>query len=120
VAGRFPLYTDASIHGPLVDALIEHGWDVLRAVDAFPEGTEDLIHFEEATRLGRVLVANDSDMKALAERWLDEGRTFPGLLWWPPKQYGRMSVSDIVEIFEELARQDEPFAYPIIYIKPRA
>jgi len=48
VAGRFPLYTDADIHGPVVAALRRAGWDVLRAVDAFPEGTQDLLHFERA------------------------------------------------------------------------
>jgi hypothetical protein len=118
VAGRFPLYTDTDVHGPLVEALIRRGWDLVRGIDTFPEGTDDRDHFEEASRLGRVLVANDSDMKALAERWLDEGRTFSGLVWWPRKQYARMSVSDIVSAFEELARRDEPFAYRIFYLKP--
>ena len=41
MAGRFPLYTDADIHGPLVEALIRRGWNVLRAVEEFPEGTQD-------------------------------------------------------------------------------
>ena len=58
---RFPLYTDADIKGALVDALILCGWDVLRAVDAFPEATLDDVHFEHAARLGRVLVAHDAD-----------------------------------------------------------
>lgn len=115
---RFPLYTDADIHGHLVDALVQKGWDVLRAIDRFRQGTDDSIHFEEAVRLGRVLVANDADMKALAERWLNQGRRFPGLVWWPRKQYATMSVSQLVDCFEALARQHEPFAaYPIIFIK---
>ena len=118
--GRFPLYTDADIHGPLVDALVQKGWDVLRAIDRFPQGTDDSIHFEEAVRLGRVLVANDSDMKALAERWLSEGRRFHGLVWWPRKQYASMSVSQVADCFETLAQQHEPFAeYPIVFIKHR-
>jgi hypothetical protein len=58
VAGRFPLYTDADVHGPLVDALIRVGWDVLRAVGAFPEGTDDDVHFERAVQLDRVMVSN--------------------------------------------------------------
>ena len=40
MAGRFPLYTDADVYGPLVEMLVRRGWDVVRAVDAFPEGTE--------------------------------------------------------------------------------
>jgi hypothetical protein len=118
VPGRFPLYTDADIHGPLIDELIRKGWNVLRAIDRFPEGTADSVHFEEAARLGRVLVANDSEMKALAERWLSEDRRFTGLVWWPRKQYAVMSVSQIVECFEALAAQDGPFgAHPIVFIR---
>jgi hypothetical protein len=93
---------------------------VLRAVDRFRQATDDVIHFDEAVRQRRVLVSNDSDMKLLAEKRLGEGRSLPGLVWWPRKHYARMSVSEIVERFEELARQDGPFArYPIIHIKPR-
>lgn len=50
--GRFPLYTDADIHGPLVAALIRKGWDVLRAIDRFRQGSDDSIHFEEAAGKG--------------------------------------------------------------------
>jgi hypothetical protein len=120
VAGRFPVYTDADVHGPVVEALVQGGWDVLRAVDRFRQGTSDLVHFEEAVRLHRVLVSNDSDMKALAEKWLDEGRPFPGLVWWPRKHYAPMSSSDILWALEELASQDAPFgAYPIVHLAPR-
>ena len=48
MAGRFPLYTDADIHGPVVDALIDAAWDVLRAIDALPEGTLDGPHLAAA------------------------------------------------------------------------
>jgi hypothetical protein len=73
VPGRFPLYTDADIHGPLVEALVRDGWDVLRAIDRFPEGTTDYVHFDEAVRLSRVLVANESDMKAQYASMTAEG-----------------------------------------------
>ena len=58
-----------------------------------------------------MLVSNDSDMKVLAEKWLDEGRFFPGLVWWPRKHYARMSITDILGAFEELASQDDPFGH---------
>ena len=45
-AGRFPLYTDADVKGPLVKALVSRGWDIVRAVDVHPEKTNDPIHFE--------------------------------------------------------------------------
>lgn len=108
MAGRFPLYTDADIHGPVVEGLRRRGWDIMRAVDRFPERTADPVHFAEAAHLGRVLVSNDSDMRAIAEQWLQESRAFAGLVWWPRKHYARMSTSDILEAFEELARRDSP------------
>jgi hypothetical protein len=78
VTGRFPLYTDADIHGPVVDALIDAGWDVLRAIDALPEGTPDPIHFERAAREGRVYVANDRRIEPIAYDWLRRGQAFRG------------------------------------------
>ena len=62
MAGRFPLYTDADIRGHLVKAFIERGWDVVRAIDLFPEATPDLQHFEKAAELDRVLVTNTSPL----------------------------------------------------------
>ena len=117
--GRFPLYTDADIHGPLVEALVREGWNVLRAIDRFPEGTEDDVRFDEAVRLGRVLVANDSDMKALAERRLGEGRRFPRPVVVAAQAIPSMTVAGIVQRFEDLAPLAHPFGvYPIVYIKP--
>jgi hypothetical protein len=33
VGGRFPLFTDACVNGHLVGALIQNGWDLVRAID---------------------------------------------------------------------------------------
>ena len=62
MAGRFPLYTDADVNGPVVHALVDRAWDVLRAIDAFPEGAGDEVHFAHAARENRVMVANDIDV----------------------------------------------------------
>lgn len=119
MAGRFPLYTDADIQGAVVKALRRHGWDVLRAIEAFPEGTLDLPHFERAVAERRVLVTNDEDQKQIARQWYRVGRPFPGLIWWPQAQYRLMRPGDFVARFEELAEQADPFAaYPIIHLKP--
>ncbi len=119
MAGRFRLYADANIHGPVVDGLLRRGWDIVRAVDACPEGTDDEIHFARAAAQGRVVVSNDVDMKNLAEKWFDEERRFTGLIWWPKEHHRRMRVGDFLEAFEELATQDDPFRpYPIIHVKP--
>jgi hypothetical protein len=114
---RRPVYTDADVHGPIVEGLIRRGWDVMRAVDAHPEATSDLVHFEHAVRLGRVLIANDKHMKAIAEQWIATGRTFPGLVWWPRKSYAVMSNAEILDALEELARTPQAFVYPIEYLK---
>ena len=116
---RSPVYTDADLHGPIVDGLLGRGWDVIRAVDAEPEATDDIVHFEHAARLGRVLIANDKHMKAIAEQWIAEGRSFPGLIWWPRKSYAIMSNAEILDAIEEVARKPDAFAYPIEYIKRR-
>jgi hypothetical protein len=87
VAGRFPLYTDVDVRGPLIKALIKAGWDIVRAIDTFPQRTRDLIHFEGAAALGRVLVTNDEDYEVTADQWYRAERSFPGLIAWPQKVY---------------------------------
>lgn len=119
MAGRFPLYTDADVRGKVVKGLKQLGWDVLRAIDAFPERTKDLPHFERAVALGRVLVTNDEDHDVIADQWYRAGRPFPGVIAWRQKLYTQMSNGEILEYFESLARQDNPFAgYPILHLKP--
>ena len=121
MAGRFPLYTDTDVDGPVVKALKIVGWDVLRGIEAYPEKTSDLVHFQRAAQEGRVLVSNDTDMLVLAEQWFAEGRPFAGLIWWPRGHYRRMSPGDFCDAFEELAAQDDPFgAYSIVHLKPRS
>ena len=119
MAGRFPLYTDADVQGPVIKALTQAGWDVLRAVDVYPEGTGDLPHFERAAQLGRVLVTNDDDQKQIAIRWYVEHRSFVGVVWWPQQQYRVMRPGEFLARFEEYAAQDDPFAaFPILQLKP--
>lgn len=116
--GRWPLYTDADIRGPLVEALIQKGWDVLRAVDAYPERTRDPIHFERAAQDGRVLVSYDTDQVKFAIRWIEEGRPFRGLLTWPQLYHRRFTETAFVASFERMAAEEDPFpaAYPIRYL----
>jgi hypothetical protein len=119
VAGRFPLYTDADLHGPLVGALIERGWDVVRAVEARPEAEDDLVHFKLAAEQNRVLVANDRHQRQIALAWIEARRPFRGFLTWKQKHHEHMSVGEFLEAFEALAAEDDPFAYKIRYITPK-
>ena len=74
MTGRFPLYTDADVHGPLIAALRAHGWEVVRAIDLYPQETTDIVHFERASKENRVLISNDrgprmNDMPASVDDW---------------------------------------------------
>jgi hypothetical protein len=114
---RFPVYTDADVHGPIVDGLSDRGWSVVRAVDAKPEGTDDIDHFELAVSLVRVLIANDKHMKG-DRRALDPG----GMLVSRTRLVAAqglpvMSNTEILEAIEELATKPDAFAYPIEFIK---
>jgi hypothetical protein len=120
VAGRFPLYADADVRGPFIKALRNAGWDVVRAIDELIEGTDDPPHFERAVEQGRVLVSNDADQEAIAHQWYERGRHFPGLIVWRQALYRQMTTKEILDVLEELARQDAPFApYPIVRIWPK-
>ena len=121
MAGRFPLYTDADIRGQVIEGLIRLRWDVVRAVDAFREETKDPVHFEEAARLGRVLVAHDIHQLKIALDWVKHGRPFTGFLTWPQLRHKEWSDGVIVQAFEDLAREEDPFpkVYPIRHLKPR-
>lgn len=120
MAGRFRLYSDADIHGPFVHALKRKGWDLVRAVDLYPEGQDDRTHFERAVREGRVFVSNDIDQVRIAQEWILAGRPFPGLITWPKEDERNFTPAEFAEAFEALAREDAPFhPYPIVYLKPK-
>jgi hypothetical protein len=78
--------------------------------------TDDETLFAHAAAQGRVFVTEDRAIKAIAERWLRDGRSFRGLIILPPQS---MSPGEIAEAMDELAKEDDPFSpYPIVYIKP--
>lgn len=115
MAGRFPLYLDADVHGPLITALRERGWDVVRAIDLYPQGTADAIHFARAAQESRVLVSNDKGMEIIANRWLAQGHPFRGLILWPQEHYKRIGYGTLVAKIEALF---EPFPHAVIHLKP--
>jgi len=118
VAGRFPLNTDADVRGPLIEVLRQRGWDVVRAMDVYPEATDDHVHFEWAARERRVFVAHDLHQNQAAQEWLRQGRPFRGFVTWPQLRHRKWSDGDMVEAFEKIAGEDDPFqsAYPIRYL----
>jgi hypothetical protein len=117
VARGFAIFADNHVQQAVVDGLLAAGWDVVRAIDAFPERTEDAVLLEHAAKEGRVFVTNDEDLLAIAAAWLDAGRLFPGLVYWHEDDYAVMTTGDILRAFEALAKK-VPFAYPIRFVTP--
>ena len=115
---RFLLFTDAHVRQQLVDGLRRSGWDVERAIDAFPEKTTDDVLFEHAARTGRVFVTNDEKMQATGDEWLRQGRPFKGLIIWKLIHHRKMSEGAFIRAFEKLADEEDSFNYPIVHITP--
>lgn len=92
MAGRFPLLTDACVNDHLVQALSALGGDVVRAIDLYPERTKDEVLFARAATEGRVL---------------------------SPTIARRRRIGDFAQDFEALAKEDDPFAYPVRHLKVR-
>lgn len=109
---------DACVNGHLVVALIKQGWDVARAIDLYPERTPDPVVFARAAEESRVFVSNDGPIERLALTWLAEGRPFR-MVFWPQEDYRRWSIGELLQAFEDLSREDDPFAYPIRRLKPK-
>jgi predicted nuclease of predicted toxin-antitoxin system len=118
VPGRFPLFTDENIDGPIIRGLRQRGWDVLHATKELGEETKDAPLFQLAARLDRVFVSTDRHMLQLAKKWLEANRPFR-MIWWEQSETQRIHLSVVLDAFEDLAAQDDVFAYPIAYLKLR-
>lgn len=118
MAGRFPLFTDACVNGHLVEALIQHDWNLVRAIDLYPERTPDPVVFARAAQEGRVFVSNDGPIEELALSWLVEGRSFRRV-FRPQEDYRRWTIGQLLQGFADLAAEEDPFAYPLRRLKPR-
>jgi predicted nuclease of predicted toxin-antitoxin system len=118
VTSSFPLFTDNHVRQQLVEALRRRGWDVVRAIDVFPERTSDDALFEYAAREGRIFVTNDERIHAIAVEWLRQGRPFR-MIFWIQSHHQRMSEGDFVAALDELRGRPHSFNYPIEYVRAR-
>jgi len=120
VAGRFSILTDENTAKGIANALISDGWDVVRGIRTVEQGTDDDILLLKAVELERVLLTRDVDLEVLAHRWLREWRPFPGVIFWrQERRQEKATLGEVAQAIEALAQQDDPFAYPIVYLKPR-
>jgi len=63
VSRGFPVLTDNHVQQAVVEGLLTEEWDVIRAIDVFPGGTDDEVLFGHAVKQGRVFVTNDEGFK---------------------------------------------------------
>jgi predicted nuclease of predicted toxin-antitoxin system len=116
VAGRFPLFTDENIDGPIIQGLRHRGWDVQHAEEEFGEKTKDTPIFEHAAKQERVFVSTDHDILPIAKKWIQEGRPFR-LIWWEQMETQRILLPVVLDAFDALAAKPNAFAYPIEYLR---
>ena len=55
----------------------------------------------------------------MAFSWLVEGRSFR-MVFWPQEDYRRRTIGQLLQGFEDLAAEDDPFAYPLRRLNPAA
>jgi hypothetical protein len=111
-----PIYADENVSGILVRALKRLGWDVSRAIDTHPSGTDDQTHFQEAVKQDRVLLSNDQDMVVIAAEWQAQGRSFPGVIYFSPKRFA--SIGDVIRALQALAAKlrEQPLAHRVAFL----
>ncbi|HXO20167.1 MAG TPA: DUF5615 family PIN-like protein [Thermoanaerobaculia bacterium] len=118
MADRFPLLVDEHVPRSLVQALQRRDWVVLRVVD-LPElgqGSDDEQVFSYALDHGYIVLSSDERALWRPKRYREQGRFFPGMLCWPQRHRSRMTISEAVEAIEQVAQEDDPFAYGYRFI----
>ena len=62
----------------------------------------------------------DVDLEVIAHRWLREWRPFPGVIFWrQERRQQKSTLGEVVKAIEALAEREDPFAYPIVYLRPQ-
>jgi PIN like domain len=118
VPERFALLTDEHSPKALVKALRAHGWQVVRVEDepGLGKGASDDFVFRYAAAKGWVWLSRDERATQIPKRWLNEGRSFRGMICWPQRHDRRMTLGDVVRAIEALAAEDDPFATGLRFI----
>ncbi len=99
---------------PIARGLRPRHIDVLTTQDESTDEWPDDQLFARAVELGRIMVTEDPDFVAIANRWLAEGRQFPGLI----KLTYRGDFGRAIEDLELLATcySAEEMADRIVYV----
>jgi hypothetical protein len=107
-------YFDQHVSRHVAHGVLRRGIDVLSTQEEGAERAPDEQVFAQAVALGRVMVTEDSDYVAIANRWLAEGRHFPGLV----KVTGQRNIGRLIEDLHLVATcySEEEVADQIVYI----
>jgi hypothetical protein len=119
MAGRFPLLVDEHVPKPLVQALQRLGWTVTRVVDLadLGQGSDDEQVFAYALEHGYVVLSSDERALWRPKRYREQGKPFLGMACWPQRHRSRMAIGQAVEALEQMAQEDDPFAYGYRFIQ---
>lgn len=120
MAGRFPLLVDEHVPKPLVQALQRLGWTVVRVVDLtdLGQGSDDDQVFAYALEHGYVVLSSDERALWRPRRYREQDQPFLGMACWPQRHRSRMTIGQTVEALEQMAEEDDPFAYGYRFIQP--
>ncbi|MBI2806581.1 MAG: DUF5615 family PIN-like protein [Planctomycetes bacterium] len=100
-----PLYLDHHVKAAIATGLRTRGVDVITcAEDATNQADDDQI-LNRATQLGRVVFTQDDDFLVLADRWLDDGRDFAGVIY--AEQLG-ITIGQAIRDLELIAKVFDP------------
>ena len=99
------LYADHHVKAAIVEGLRRRGVSVLTCAEDETDMREDERILERATQLGRVVFTQDDDFLALADRWLDQGRDFAGVIY--AHQLG-ITIGQAIRDLEVIAKVLEP------------
>lgn len=99
------LYMDHHVNVAVTDGLRRRGVDVITCAEDDTDTWDDERILERATTFGRAIFTQDDDFLAIADRWLDEGRDFSGVLY--AHQLG-ITIGQAVRVLELIAKVLEP------------
>ncbi len=104
MAHRF--YFDVHVTAAAAFRLRRQGVDVLRVQEIGAERLSEPQHLEQALRLGRILVTQDTDFLALANAAHQDGKTVPTVV------FSRQSIAlgDLIADLELIATTEPPEA----------
>jgi predicted nuclease of predicted toxin-antitoxin system len=96
-------YADEHVVSAIVQALRLRGMDVITVQERQGEGTSDADVLAEATRIGRVVLTNDTDFLAMAAQLATRGEPFAPIFFWP-QQSGRRVGEIVRSVIREASR----------------